>query len=38
MMAVQIETPEEGAEFQVYLKSAGSYDSAKDSERIRFGV
>lgn len=29
----QIETPEEGAEFAVYLKSAGSYDSAKDSER-----
>ena len=31
--STQIETPEEGAEFQVYLKSAGSYDSAKDSER-----
>lgn len=29
----QLETPEVGAEFQVYLKSAGSYDSAKDSER-----
>ena len=29
----QIETPEEGAEFAVYLKSAGSYDNAKDSER-----
>lgn len=29
----QIETPEEGAEFQVYLKAAGSYDAAKDSER-----
>ncbi len=29
----QIETPEEGAEFAVYLKSAGSYDAAKDSER-----
>ena len=28
----QIETPEEGAEFAVYLKSAGSYDNAKDSE------
>ena len=28
-----IETPEQGAEFQVYLKSAGSYDQAKDSER-----
>ncbi len=25
--------PEEGAEFAVYLKSAGSYDNAKDSER-----
>lgn len=31
--STQIETPEEGAEFQVYLKSTGSYDSAKDSER-----
>ena len=29
----QIETPEEGAEFAVYLKSAVSYDNAKDSER-----
>lgn len=29
----QIETPEEGAEFQIYLKSAGSYDAAKESER-----
>ena len=29
----QIETSEEGAEFVVYLKSAGSYDNAKDSER-----
>lgn len=29
----QIETPEEGAEFAVYLKSAGSYDNAKASER-----
>lgn len=29
----QIETPEEGAEFAIYLKSAGSYDNAKDSER-----
>ncbi len=28
-----IETPEEGAEFQIYLKAAGSYDAAKDSER-----
>ena len=24
--STQIETPEEGAEFQIYLKSAGSYD------------
>lgn len=29
----QIEQPEEGAEFQVYLKSAGSYDNAKDNEK-----
>lgn len=28
-----IETPEEGAEFQIYLKAAGSYDATKDSER-----
>ncbi len=28
-----IETPEEGAEFEVYLKSAGSYAAAEDSER-----
>lgn len=28
-----IETPEPGAEFQVYLKSAGSFDSAKETER-----
>ncbi len=28
-----IETPEVGAEFEVYLKSAGSYAEAKDSER-----
>ncbi len=31
--ATQIETPEVGAEFQVYLKSAGSYEAAKDTER-----
>ncbi len=31
--STQIETPEEGAEFQVYLKSSGSYDKAKESER-----
>lgn len=29
----QIETPEVGAEFEVFLKSAGSYDAAKDTER-----
>ncbi len=28
-----IETPEMGAEFQIYLKSAGSYDKAKETER-----
>ena len=31
--STQIETPEDGAEFQIYLTSAGSYDSAKESER-----
>lgn len=29
----QIEQPEEGAEFQVYLASAGSYENAGESER-----
>ena len=29
----QIETPEVGAEFEVYLKSAGSFNNAKDSEK-----
>ena len=29
----QLETPEVGAEFAVYLKSAGSYEAAKKSER-----
>lgn len=29
----QIETPEAGAEFEVFLKSAGGYNAAKDSER-----
>ncbi len=29
----QIETPEKGAEFQVYLKSAGSYEKAKPYEK-----
>ena len=28
-----IETPEEGAVFEVFLKSAGSFDQAKESER-----
>lgn len=31
--STKIETPEKGAEFQVYLKSAGSYAKAKESER-----
>ena len=29
----QIETPENGATFEVYLKSAGSYDAAEEDER-----
>ncbi len=29
----QIETPEEGAVFEVFLKSAGSYEAAKETER-----
>jgi uncharacterized surface anchored protein len=29
----QIETPEKGAVFEVYLKSEGSYEKAKDTER-----
>lgn len=29
----QLETPEAGAEFEVFLKSAGGYGAAKDSER-----
>lgn len=29
----QLETPEEGAEFAVYLKSSGSYNAAKDTEK-----
>ena len=33
--STQIETPEVGAEFVVYLKSAGGYDSAKPTERDR---
>ena len=31
--STKIETPEKGAEFQVYLKSSGSYSKAKESER-----
>lgn len=31
--STQIETPEAGVEFEVYLKSAGSYEAAKDSEK-----
>ena len=31
--STQIETPEEGAKFQIYLKSAGSYDAADPDER-----
>ena len=31
--STQIETPETGAEFQIFLKFAGSYENAKDSER-----
>ena len=29
----QIETPEAGAEFEVFLKSSGSYEASKESER-----
>lgn len=31
--STQIETPEKGAEFEVFLKSSGIYSNAKDSER-----
>ena len=31
--STQLETPEAGAKFAVYLKSAGSYDNARDTER-----
>lgn len=31
--STKIETPEVGAEFQVYLKSAGGYSKAKETER-----
>ena len=31
--STKIETPEEGAEFEVYLKAAGNFDVAKETER-----
>lgn len=31
--STQIETPEKGTEFEVYLKKSGSYENAKESER-----
>lgn len=31
--AIKIETPEVGAEFEVYLKAAGSYENAEETER-----
>ena len=31
--STQVETPEVGAEFEVYLKSSDSYEAAKDSEK-----
>lgn len=31
--ATQVETPEKGAEFEVFLKSSSSYETAKESER-----
>lgn len=31
--STQIETPEKGAEFQIYLKSSGSFAKAKDTEK-----
>lgn len=31
--STKIETPEAGAEFQIYLKSAGSYSNAKSTEK-----
>ncbi len=31
--STKIETPEVGAKFEIYLKSAGSYEKAKDTER-----
>ena len=32
-MRVWWKRPEEGAVFEIYLKAAGSYDNAKESER-----
>ena len=34
--STQIEQPEVGAEFQIYLKSAGSYEAAREVERDTF--
>ncbi len=34
--STQIETPEKGAEFEVYLKKTGSYSKARESERDIF--
>ena len=31
--STQIETPEAGAKFEIFLKSAGSYDAAEETER-----
>lgn len=31
--STKIETPEKGAEFEVYLEAAGSYENAKETER-----
>ena len=31
--STKIETPEKGAEFEVYLKAAGSYENAEETER-----
>lgn len=31
--STKLETPEVGAEFEVYLKSSGSYEAAKDTEK-----
>ena len=34
--STKIETPEKGAEFEVYLKAAGSYENAEETERDIF--